>query len=327
MYAKTTLIIAWFVASWTVLVFFAPGPLSATLAAISLGLSIAGVGMCIQHDANHGAYSRHAWVNRLFGATLDFMGVASFIWRPKHNSCHHSYTNIDGVDFDLDFGSLARLAPAQRRRSWHRYQQFYLWFFYGFLLPKWVFFDDFVILRKRLIGVHALPPPTRRQIASFIGWKLFFVVWAIALPMAFHPWWQVLIFHLIAAFTLGTTLGTVFQLAHCTGQATFPISSDKEQGGGDDNRLTNDWATHQLETTVDFAPKSRILTWFCGGLNFQVEHHLFPKICHLHYPALQTIVSEIAERHGLRHRVSATFAKALVGHFKHLRSLGAAQQT
>jgi linoleoyl-CoA desaturase len=316
MYLKSGVILIWFLASWAVLVFVASGALQGALSAISLGLSIAGVGMSVQHDANHGAYSKHVWINRVFGSSLDVMGVCSFIWRPKHNVFHHTFTNVEGVDFDLDFGALARLSPEQPRRRWHRYQHLYLWFFYGFLLPKWVFFDDFVILRRRLIGKHALPPPSRLALAGFVGWKLFFVAWAVVIPALFHPLWQVLVFHGVAAFTLGATLGTVFQLAHCTSEATFA----KAPMAG--NKIENEWAVHQLETCVDFAPKSRLVTWFVGGLNYQVEHHLFPKVCHLHYPALARVVAEVAGRHGLRHRSHATFAGAIASHFKHLHLMG-----
>ena len=315
MYVKSILILVWFVVSWTVLVFGARNALEGTVAAISLGLSIAGIGMSIQHDANHGAYSRRPWINHLFGATLDVMGVCSSIWRRKHNVAHHTYTNLEGVDFDLDFGVLARLSPTQSHRPWHRYQHVYLWFFYGFLLPKWVFWDDFVILRHRMIGVHKLPPPGAKGLASFVVAKVFFVGWAIVIPAIYHPLWQVVIFHLVAAFALGTTLGTVFQLAHCTTKARFPLPVTS-------GPQAKDFATHQLETTVDFGASSQALTWFCGGLNFQVEHHLFPKVCHLHYPALARIVAAAAERHGLRHRSEPTFAGALGAHFDHLRAMG-----
>jgi linoleoyl-CoA desaturase len=297
------------------LVFFAQNGWQGALCAMSLGLSIAGVGMSVQHDANHGAYSKHAWVNRIFGATLDVMGVCSFIWRPKHNVGHHTFTNVEGIDYDLDFGVLARLSKEQTHRSWHRGQHFYLWFFYGFLLPKWVFFDDFVILRKRFIGVHKLPRPTTRDLIGFVAWKVFFVAWALVIPAFFHPIWQVLLFHLLAAFTLGSTLGTIFQLAHCTGEAEFPAPA---VGGA---KMDDDWAVHQLATTVDFGPRNRVLTWFAGGLNFQVEHHLFPKVCHLHYPALAEVVAKVAARHGLRHRSEATFSSALTSHFLHLRAM------
>ncbi len=316
MYVKSAVILAWFAASWALLVFAAQGAIQAALCAISLGLSIAGIGMSVQHDANHGAYSKHFWVNRIFGSMLDVMGVCSFIWRPKHNVFHHTFTNVEGVDYDLDLGALARLSPDQPRRFFHRYQWLYLWFFYGFLIPKWIFHDDFVILRSRMIGKHALPPPSRAAIVGFFAWKIFFLAWTVVIPSLFHPLWQVLVFHLVATFTLGATLGTVFQLAHCTEAAEFPAAPAAGE------RMKTEWAVHQLATCVDFAPGSRLVTWFVGGLNFQVEHHLFPKVCHLHYPALARVVAEVAARHGLRHRSHRTFMGALASHFGHLRLMG-----
>jgi linoleoyl-CoA desaturase len=318
MYLKTTFILTWFVGSWAILAFTERPWWQAMMLAVSIGLSIAAIGMSVQHDANHGAYSRHAWVNRALGSTLDVMGVNSFIWRHKHNVLHHTYTNVEGIDYDLDFGWLARLSPGQQRRAWHRYQQFYLWFFYGFLLPKWVFFDDFVIWRRLTIGRHPLPRPSHGETARFVSWKLFFLAWAFVIPALFHPFGYVVLFHLIAAFTLGATLGTVFQLAHCLDEADFPLAPPEE------GRMAHEWAAHQVATTVDFAPNSAFLTWFCGGLNFQVEHHLFPKVCHLHYPALSRIVADVAATHGLLHRRHMTFGAALTSHFHHLERLGAA---
>ena len=316
MYLKSAIILAWFVGSWALLVFAADGAIEGALCAISLGLSIAGVGMSIMHDANHGAYSRHHWVNRVFGATLDVMGVSSLVWRRKHNVGHHTYTNLEGIDYDLDFGGLARLSAGQTHRWWHRYQHVYLWFFYGFLLPKWVFYDDFVILSRRMIGVHKLGRPTPSQLAGFVVAKVFFVSWSIVIPALYHPLWQVALLHLLAAFALGTTLGTAFQLAHCTSQASFP------EPVTDGTAMTTDWAEHQLETTVDFGAQNRALTWFFGGLNFQVEHHLFPAICHIHYPALAPIVRAAARRHGLLHRSERTFFDAIAAHVVHLRRMG-----
>ena len=316
MYLKAAMILAWFVGSWVFLTFIARNGWQATLGAVSLGLSVAGVGMGVQHDANHGAFSRHGWVNRVFSSTLDVMGVSSLVWRAKHNVGHHTFTNIVGVDNDLNFGILARLSPEQPLLRPHRFQHLYLWFFYGFLLPKWVFYDDFVVITYEVIGIHKLPRPNRMKLAALVGWKLFFLAWAVVIPSLFHPFWQVAIFHVIATFTLGITLGTVFQLAHCTSDATFPAASSPGR------LIGKEWTVHQLETSVDFAPDNRLLTWFVGGLNYQVEHHLFPKICHLHYPALSRIVAEVAAKHGLRYRVHPTLGGALSAHFAHLRALG-----
>jgi linoleoyl-CoA desaturase len=156
MYLKSAVILVWFAASWALLVFVASTWWQAALLAISLGLAMAGIGMCIQHDANHGAYSRRPWVNRLFGLSLDMIGLCSFIWRHKHNVIHHTYTNIRGVDYDIDFGIIARLSPDERHR-WHfRYQHIYLWPLYGFLLPKLIL-EDFAIVATRRLGPHRLP--------------------------------------------------------------------------------------------------------------------------------------------------------------------------
>ena len=318
MYVKSAIILVWLVASWALLVFAARGAVEGTLCAISVGLAVAAVGMSIMHDANHGAYSRHRWVNRLFGATLDVMGVSSLVWRRKHNIGHHTYTNVEGIDYDLDFGGLARLSPGQTRRWWHAYQHVYLWFFYGFLLPKWVFYDDFVVLSRRMIGVHKLGRPTPVDLVGFVVAKVFFVAWAIVIPALYHPLWQVAVFHLVATFALGTTLGTAFQLAHCTSQAEFP------EAVTDGTSMTRDWHAHQLATTVDFGANNPVLTWFFGGLNFQVEHHLFPAICHLHYPALARIVGAVARRHGLVRRSERTFFDAIGSHVEHLRLMGRA---
>ena len=317
MYVKSAIIIVWFVSSWVLLVFFARNGVEATLAAASVGLGIDRIGMSVQHDANHGATSKHLWVNRLFGMTLDFMGVAAFIWRQKHNVGHHTYTNIQGIDYDLDFGVLGRMSAEQPRRPWHRWQHLYIWFFYGFLLPKWVFYDDWVVLFGKFIGKHPLVKPSRGKVAGFFVCKVFFVGWAIVIPAMFHPLWQVLVFHMVGCFALGLTLGTVFQLAHCSQDAEFPPPPLPGE------RMP-EWTAHQLATTVDFAPRSAVITWFVGGLNYQAVHHLFPKVSHVHYPALSQIVSRLAVKHGLRYRSHRTLFGALTAHFLHLRALGRA---
>src|SRR5262249_25515364 len=157
---------------------------------------------------------------------------------------------------DLDFGIIARLTDDQPLRPWQRFQHVYIWFLYGFLLPKWVFYDDFVLFRERRAGPHALPPMRPGEVALFFGWKAGFVAWSLVIPAFFRPIWQVAIFHLVAAFTLGITLSTVFQLAHCVPEAEFP----RPAPAGETQR--EDWSAHQVETTVDFAHGSALLTWF-----------------------------------------------------------------
>ena len=316
MYVKSLVILTWFAGSWALLVFVADRWWQGVLLAVSLGLSIAGIGMGIQHDANHGGYSSRPWVNRVFGATLDLMGVCSYFWRLKHNVVHHTFTNIQGVDFDLDFGWIARLSPEQGRRGYHKYQHLYIWFLYTLLLPKWVFHDDWVLFRTMRAGPHKIPPMSRGDVFQFYAWKLIFVAWSLVIPAFYHPIWQVLLFHFIAVAALGVTLSSTFQLAHCVDTADFPPPP------ADGGVQAEDFGAHQVSTTVDFSRDSSLLTWFLGGLNFQVEHHLFPKVCHLHYPALSRIVEQTAAEHGVAYRCNRTLPMALAAHYRHLRELG-----
>lgn len=314
MYLKSLVILTWFVGSWALLVFAASTAWQAALLSISLGLAIGAIGMNIQHDGNHSAFSKYPWLNRAAGLTLDVMGVCSFIWRQRHNVIHHTGTNIHGFDEDFNFGMIARLSTQQPHRFWHPYQQYYCWFLYGFLLPKWGFVDDFITFSTGRLGEHKMARFGWKDKAHFFGWKLFFLGWAIIIPSLYHPVWQVLLCYLLTVFTLGLTLASVFQLAHVVEEADFPLP-----GEGD---ITEDWGAHQMNTTVDFGRENRLLTWYLGGLNFQVEHHLFPQICHLHYPELSRIVEKVAAEHGIRYRHNKTFRSALASHFRYVRRLG-----
>lgn len=315
MYAKTATIVTWWAVSWTLLMFAAPTAWLAVPFCISLGLAVSAIGMAVMHDANHGSYSRHGWRNRMFGWFIDAMGASSFVWRTKHNAIHHTWTNLSGVDDDLDMGFLARLEPQQPRRPWHRFQHLYVWFLYALLLPKWVFIDDVANLVEGRIGQHKLPRPSSGQWAALLAGKAFFLLWALAVPLLFHPWPQVVACYLLVSATAGLTLAVTFQLAHCVQEAEFPATPASL-------RMPTDWAEHQLATTVDFAPDNRVVTWLVGGLNFQVEHHLFPSMCHLHYPAIAKIVAQTARDHGLNHRCTPSLGNAMASHYRLLRQLG-----
>lgn len=310
MYVKAAILLAWFAGSWTLLVFAGPGPVVATLLAISTGLAVAGIGMSVSHDANHSGLSRRPWINRAVGATLDMLGASSYVWRIKHNVVHHTYTNVAGADDDLEAGPFARLSPGNPRRRAHRIQHLYLWLLYGALHLKWVWVDDWVALATGRVARHPLRRPPAGELAILVGGKLTYVAWALVIPALFHPILDVIVLNLIGSLVAGVTIAVVFQLAHCVEEAEFPAEA------------AGSFAAHQLATTVDFAPGNRLLGWYVGGLNFQVEHHLFPRVSHVHYPALARIVADVAARHGLRYRVVPTIRGAIASHFRHLRRLG-----
>jgi linoleoyl-CoA desaturase len=317
MHAKTAVIVAWFAASYALLL--ACGGASAWLAValtVSLSLAMAGIGFSVMHDANHGAYSGSPGVNRAWGLALDFMGASSYVWRFKHNVQHHTYTNVDGMDADIESEPFLRLAPSQRRRALHRYQHVYAWFLYGVLAVKWWFVDDVVDLLRSGHGRHPFPRPRGRELAAVVAGKAVFLGWALLVPALVYRSAWVAAFFLLGAFVLGVVLSTVFQLAHVVGDAENHAAEPGVQ------QMPTGWAEHQVRTTVDFAPASRLLGWYVGGLNFQIEHHLFPAVCHVHYPALAGIVEETCLAHGVPYRAHPTLWAALTAHYRFLRALG-----
>ena len=319
MYFKTATILAWFAAAYFLLLFVATSWWTVLPLAVLLGLSVAGIGFNIQHDGGHKGYSDRPWVNKIMALTLDLMGGSSYLWDWKHNSIHHTYTNITGQDDDINVGILGRLSPHQKRYGFHRLQGIYLWGLYGFLAIKWHLYDDFQNLAVGKIGEHKIPRPKGNDLAIFIAGKVVFFSIAFVIPMLLHPFWAVVGVYALAAFVSGIVLSVVFQLAHCVEGADFPMPVVQPSGG---EKIMNEWAIHQVETTVDFARGSKIACWFLGGLNFQIEHHLFNRICHVHYPALSKVVEETCKEFGIRYASHRTFLSALASHFRWLVQMG-----
>ena len=313
---KTLIIGAWFLASYLLLLLVANTWWQALLLAVSLGSAVAAIGFNVQHDGGHKAFSSSKRWNRFFAFGLDFLGASSYLWHYKHNLLHHQHTNVDGVDEDLDAGIFLRLAPSQDRLWFHRFQHIYAWPLYGFLAIKWHLVDDFRNVARGKIGDHSIPRPRGTELALFVLGKVIFFGWAFAIPSLLHSWPSILLVYVLAAGWTGVLLSVVFQLAHCVEETTFWVPP--EDGG----RMENSWAAHQIATTADFAPRNRFLTWFLGGLNYQVIHHLFPRVSHVHYPSLAPLVEEACRQHGVEYVSVKTFRQALRSHFRFLRRLG-----
>jgi linoleoyl-CoA desaturase len=316
MYVKTAIVVAGFVGSYVGLVFVAQTWWQGLLLAVLLGLSAAEIGFNIQHDGGHQAYSNHPWVNTLMAMTLELIGGSSYLWRWKHVVFHHTYVNITGHDTDVDLGLLARLTPHQKRRAFHRWQHLYLWPLYGLLAIKWQLIDDFRKLINGKISNQRFPRPKGWALVIFVAGKAVFFTVAFGIPSLFHPVGVVLSYYAVAGLVTGIVLSVVFQVAHCVEEAEFPLP--RESSG----RLDNAWAIHQAETTVDFARQSRVVAWLFGGLNFQIEHHLFPRISHVNYPAISKLVDETCRDFGIRYTEHKSFRAGLASHFRWLRRMG-----
>jgi linoleoyl-CoA desaturase len=316
MYLKSAIILGLFAGFYSLLVFFANSWWQALPLAVGLGLAMAAIGFNIEHDGSHNSYSNHAWINRLAAMTMDLIGASSYVWHWKHVVVHHTYVNITGHDEDIDVAFFGRLTPHQKRFKLHKWQQFYLWPLYGLNVVKWHLYDDFrdVILGR--IGATRMPRPKRWNLVGFVAGKLLVLTLAFALPLIVHPLWKVLAFYLLTVSLAGIATSVVFQLAHCVGEAKFPMPDT------DTRSIQKPWAIHQVETTVDFARNNRVVSWLLGGLNFQIEHHLFPRVCHVNYPALSRIVEQTCRDFGVRYSEHRSVTAGLISHFRWLRSMG-----
>jgi linoleoyl-CoA desaturase len=316
MYLKTALVLGWFAASYALLVFCVTTWWMAAPLAISLALSMAAIGFNIQHDGSHGAYSKHPWINKMMALTLDLLGGSSYGWACKHNIVHHTYSNITGHDDDIEIGILGRLSPHQKHYRFHRWQHIYLWPLYGFVAIKWHFYDDFRDVIKGRFGACRYARPKGWDLVTFIGGKAAFFSLAIGIPLMLHPVWVVLGGYLVVSFVEGIALSLVFQLPHCAEQAAFPLPQ------ADTGRMETPWAVHQVQTTVNYARGNRLLSWYVGGLNFQIEHHLFPRICHVNYAAIAPLVEQTCREFGVDYQANETFRSAIASHFRWLRRMG-----
>ena len=315
-YIKAAFILTSFALCYALLVFAADAWWQAVPLAMLGGLATAGVGFNIMHDGGHGAFSRHAIINKITAMTLDLIGGSSYLWHWKHGIFHHTYVNITGHDMDVDASPFARLTPHQRRLPFQRWQHWYIWPLYGAMAVKWHLFDDFHDVLAGRIGTHPVPRPAGKDLLIFLAGKSVFLTLAFGIPLLLHAWWVVLVYYLILTMTLGFTLSLVFQLAHTVESASFP------EPPLDSARVASAWAVHQVESTVDFVRGNHVLSWLLGGLNFQIEHHLFPRVSHVHYPALSAIVEQTCREFGVAYHEHKSLWAGIVSHTRWLRRMG-----
>jgi linoleoyl-CoA desaturase len=286
---------------------------------VVMSFGIAGIGLSVMHDANHGAYSNKSWVNDLIGYSLNLVGANAFNWKIQHNIMHHTFTNIHDEDEDISPRGVLRLSPYSDWKSMHRYQYLYAWPLYGLMTIVWVLIKDFVrIVRYQKNGMaekqHA---SITKEWLILIFTKLFYITYIFLIPLLLTSllWWQIILGILLMHYIAGFILTIIFQPAHVIEGTEYPVPDE-------DNMLENNWAVHQLHTTTNFGNKSRCFSWYVGGLNFQIEHHLFPNICHVHYRKISKIVRSTAKEYGLPYKTAKTFVAALYGHLQLLKQLG-----
>jgi linoleoyl-CoA desaturase len=320
LYSKTIILFSTLLFFYITLVFFTPeNNWLSILICCLMGVNVAAIGFNVMHDGAHGSYSRKKWVNESMGYVLNLLGGNVELWKQKHNNNHHSFTNIEGMDDDIDLKPLMRVHSTQKKYWMHRFQHIYGLVLYGFTYLSWIYLNDF---KKYFTGKIAEFTNAKKMSLKdhFNVWgsKVLYVLIFLVLPIIMVGWAKTLVGYAVMAFVTGLMIAIVFQLAHVVEDAHFIEATPA---------ITNveaEWAVHQINTTSNFATKSRVLNWLLGGLNFQVEHHLFPRISHVHYPQLNKLVKETCDEFKVAYREYPTMWSAFKSHLVHLKKMGVA---
>ncbi|HAO45585.1 MAG TPA: acyl-CoA desaturase [Ferruginibacter sp.] len=317
LYSKTVILILTAIAIYSVLMFTPVNPWIAVLLSATMGFVLASIGFCVMHDANHGSYSTKPRLNDFLGLSLNAMGGSSFFWKQKHNIIHHTYTNVDGVDDDIAKSPIIRQCESQKWVPAHKIQYLYLVPVYSLSVIFWVFIMDFTkYFSGKIYTTEAWKMNLKNHIV-FWATKILYVAFYMVLPImvwGFGPW---IIGYMALNATMGLTLSLVFQLAHVVENTEFehvPLDASKH--------IDSAWAEHQVKTTSNFAMGNPVISWFVGGLNFQIEHHLFPRVSHVHYPAISKIVMQKCKEFNLPYNKYDTLFGALASHFRVMKYLG-----
>jgi len=324
LHRKGLVVALWYVVSYGLIVTSSGWGMGA-VACLSLALSMAAVGFNIQHDANHNAFfptrgtKRLTASNRAAGWSLHALGGSSKRWIEGHVHVHHSSPNVVGRDFDIELEPFARLAPSQARHRWHRLQHLYLWPLYGFTAISIIVGDVIGTVAESFTGDRHGHRPTAGDYSVLVGTKAVFIGAMLGVPLLFHPWWVVVLGAVAVLTITGLLLGVVFQLAHAVTEASFCEASSRPDGG---------WHEWQVRTSVDFCHGDswgeRLLTWYIGGLNYQTEHHLFPRLPHTTYPVVAPVVAATCLEFAVPYHVQPNLGVALRSHYRHVRGLGRA---
>jgi len=318
MILKTFILLTGYATPFVVLLVLTPPFWAALLLWLLMGVCLAGIGMSVMHDANHGAYSSNKYVNIAVGHTLNILGGSVHNWKLQHNILHHTYTNIAGMDEDIADRLVLIFSPHSKPKWYNKFQPIYAFVFYGLMTAYWVLLKDLIqLIQFTKSGVN---PQTRNEnISLFVRLtiiKLIYLFTMLVVPTLYFgiPFYQIIIGFVLMHYTGGIILSLVFQLAHTVDETTHPLPVN--------GVIENDWAIHQMNTTVNFSPNNKLLSWYVGGLNYQVEHHLFPRICHVHYPQISAIVKETAEEFNVPYLQKPDFYTALKSHFSALQRFG-----
>ena len=318
LYVKAAVLLVGFTITYIHLVFYTPHEVFALLEAALLGGLMSAIGFNIMHDGAHGSFSKSPIINKMAAVTLGVLGGSPFMWNVKHNIVHHAFTNIDGVDDDIDAKPFLRMASTQKKYKIHNFQHWYFWFLYCFLHFYWSFVSDYKKYFTKKIGDMPIKKMTTSDHIEFWVFKLIHYALFLVIPIITIGFGNWLIGFLCFSAVAGFILSIVFQLAHTVEHTHFPMP-DEITG-----KIEDEWAIHQLKTTANFATNNKVISWLVGGLNFQIEHHLFPKISHVHYPQISKIIKKACQEYGIQYVEYPKMSQAVVSHVAYIKQMAKA---
>ncbi|CAN5381616.1 acyl-CoA desaturase [soil metagenome] len=316
LYVKTAIVIASAASMYYILLFVQPAAWISLILCALFGINLAVIGFNVMHDGAHGSYSEKKWVNEVMAFTLNLMGGSSMMWKMKHNVIHHTYTNIEGQDDDIDIKPFIRTNEHQKKYWFHKYQHVYFLLLYSLTWMWWIFQRDFSKYFTGKISGFKIRKLTPTEHFTFWFTKLLYVFIYLILPMYMVGIGEAILGYLVVALVCGVVLSIVFQLAHVVEDADFPMPNEETQ------KMDETWVIHQFATTADFSTRSKVMLWLTGGLNFQLEHHLFPKISHIHYPALHKVIQDLCKKYEVPIIEYPNLFRAMKSHVMYLRSIG-----
>ena len=315
LYSKALILMPLALAIYAFFLWGSYSALTGVLLSIVMGFTLVSIAFNVMHDACHGSFSRKKWVNEILGLTMNALGSNAHIWKIKHNVIHHTYTNVDGIDDDIVKGAILRMCPTQKWIPAHRFQFIYMFLLYSASTMLWVFVTDLMKYFSRKIVVTDMKFSPKEHLIFWVS-KVLYAFFYIVLPVMILGWQNWLVGYLIVNVTMGLTLAVVFQLAHVVEKTEFELAGEQAKV------IDSEWAIHEIKTTANFAPGNPVITWFAGGLNYQVEHHLFPRISHVHYPAISKIVKQHCEQFGIAYHSYQTMSSAVISHIRLMKELG-----
>ncbi len=295
-------------------------PVTLLLIAVE-SMLIVGLAYNVSHDAVHGALSEKRWVNEVFYyLTFNLFGPNAYLWRNRHVVMHHSAVNVPGFDFNIEAAKILRFAPTQEWRPYHRFQHLYAPFAYLVFTFHWVFIKDFKMLFLDRIGNVAEIRHPLARILELVAWKIVHVCIFIVTPtLALGvPLWQVLLAYLFFQFLTSFQFVLTFTGSHLNEGMVFVAASPE-------NQIRHSFLEHAILTSLDFHPTSPVLSFWLGGFNSHVAHHMFPNVCSVHYPELSRIIQRTSAEYGLPYK-QISIDKLFVRHFRYLKQMGAGER-